>query len=161
MEVVSRATRQLTWRRQSLVVAVCILTQAGSTVHTTTTTQWCDCAALIWRKCNPSGSTTTTTGSGTEHAGSTAAKMDFRCVLIRDLKNMWPSGITVDGMVLDNLHLGRSPDHEVQGGIIQFASCAAGRVVHHAGETCWQLKIGKLQEKPAGSTGRGRGACRG
>ena len=87
--------------------------------------------------------------------------MDFRCVLIRDLKNMWPSGITVDGMVLDNLHLGRSPDHEVQGGIIQFASCAAGRVVHHAGETCWQLKIGKLQEKPAGSTGRGRGACRG
>ena len=57
---------------------------------------------------------------------------------------MWPSGITVDGMVLDNLHLGRNPDHEVQGGIIQFASCAAGRVVHHAGETCWQLKIGKL-----------------
>ena len=61
-----------------------------------------------------------------EHAGSTAAKMDFRCVLIRALKNMWPSGITVDGMVLDNLHLGRDPDREVQGETIQFASCAAG-----------------------------------
>ena len=58
---------------------------------------------------------------------------------------MWPSGITVDGMVLDNLHLGRNPDHEVQGGIIQFASCAAGRVVHHAGETCWQLKTGSCR----------------
>ena len=42
----------------------------------TTTTQWCDSVALIWRKCNPSGSTTTT-GQGMEHSGSTSANTEY------------------------------------------------------------------------------------
>ena len=42
----------------------------------TTTTQWCDSVALIWRKCNPAGSTTTT-GQGMEHSGSTSANTKY------------------------------------------------------------------------------------
>ena len=42
----------------------------------TTTTQWCDCVAFIWRECNPSGSTTTT-GQGMEHSGSTSANTEY------------------------------------------------------------------------------------
>jgi hypothetical protein len=42
----------------------------------TTTTQWCECVAFIWRECNPSGSTTTT-GQGMEHSGSTSANTEY------------------------------------------------------------------------------------
>ena len=109
--------------------------------------------------------------------------MNFRSALIADLKKMWPSDIKVDGVALDTLHLGRDPDREVQGETVQFAACAALRVVHHVltgviaahllrnaviakreaeeREQQQQREAAQLKKKPAQRAGRGRGACQG
>ena len=57
--------------------------------------------------------------------------VDFRAWMIREMRKMWPSDIKVDGDRQDQLHLGRSPDHEVQGETVQFAACASGRMANH------------------------------
>ena len=57
--------------------------------------------------------------------------MSFRNLLVSRLRKIWPSDITVDGEARTDLHLGIDPDREVQGETVQFAVCAAGRLVHY------------------------------
>lgn len=51
--------------------------------------------------------------------------------LMEDLRSLWPKNIYVDDQPVPQLHLGQDGGREVQAETVQYASCAAERVVDY------------------------------
>ena len=62
---------------------------------------------------------------------SGATHMEFRKQLIAKLKIMWPSNISVDGVLCKNMHLFHDAEKEVNAETVQFSACQCKRIVDY------------------------------